>query len=64
VKSGYAFTAVGVVGAGSPLLVTYTSTALPSVVGQTGQRAFCSSQSGVIRQNLTGTACANTDPAL
>jgi len=64
VKSGYDFTAVGVVGAGSPLLVTYTSTALPSVVGQTGQRAFCSSQSGVIRQNLTGTACANTDPAL
>ena len=64
VKSGYAFTATGVAGAGSPLLVTYTSTALPSVVGQTGQRAFCSDQSGVIRQNLTGTACASTDPAL
>ncbi len=64
VKSGYAFTAVGTAGTGSPILVIYTSTALPSVVGQTGQRAFCSSQSGVIRQNLTGTACANTDPAL
>jgi len=64
VKSGYAFTAVGTAGTGSPLLVTYASTAIPSVVGQTGQRAFCSNQSGVIRQNLGGTTCINTDPAL
>jgi len=34
------------------------------VNGQSGQRAFCSDQSGVIRFNLGGTACANTDSAL
>jgi len=64
VKSGYTFTAVGTAGTGSALLVTFASTALPSVVGQSGQRAFCSDQSGVIRYNATGTACTNTDPAL
>ncbi len=48
VKSGYAFTAAA--GSGTPA-VTYFSTALPSVVGQSGQRAFCSDQSGVIRYN-------------
>ena len=61
VKSGYAFTAAA--GSGTPA-VTYFSTALPSVVGQSGQRAFCSDQSGVIRYNAGGTACANTDNAL
>jgi type IV pilus assembly protein PilA len=60
-KSGYAFTVTA--GAGTPA-VTYTSLAKPSVVGQSGQRAFCSDQSGVIRYNATGTACANSDPAL
>ena len=61
VKSGYAFTAA--VGGGSPA-VTYTAKALPSVVGQSGQRAFCSDQSGVIRYNGGGTACSNTDSPL
>jgi prepilin-type N-terminal cleavage/methylation domain-containing protein len=60
-KSGYTFTAVGV---GALPMVTYTSTALPVIVGQSGQRAFCSDQSGVIRQNAGGAACLNTDPAL
>jgi type IV pilus assembly protein PilA len=63
VKSGYGFTAVGAAG-GGPINVTYVSTAIPSVVGQSGQRAFCSDQSGVIRYNAGGAACANTDPAL
>jgi type IV pilus assembly protein PilA len=61
-KSGYAFTVNNLTGA--PVVVTYTSTALPSVVGQSGQRAFCSDQSGVIRYNASGTACLNNDPAL
>jgi prepilin-type N-terminal cleavage/methylation domain-containing protein len=61
VKSGYTFATT--VGGGTPA-VTYFSTALPQVVGQSGQRAFCSDQSGVIRANLSGTACANTDGAL
>ncbi len=61
IKSGYNFTATA--GTGAPA-VTYTSLAVPSVNGQSGQRAFCSDQSGVIRFNLGGTACANTDSAL
>jgi len=61
-KSGYGFTINNLTGA--PVIVTYTSTALPSVVGQSGQRAFCSDQSGVIRYNATGTGCAPGDPAL
>jgi type IV pilus assembly protein PilA len=61
VKSGYAF---GVVtGSGTPA-VTYTSTALPRVAGKSGQRAFCSDQSGVVRYNGGGTACAGTDSPL
>jgi type IV pilus assembly protein PilA len=60
-KSGYKFTAAA---AGGTPTVTYAATALPVAVGQSGQRAFCSDQSGVIRANAGGTACANTDPAL
>jgi type IV pilus assembly protein PilA len=61
-KSGYIFTITNLTGA--PVIVTYTSTALPSVVGQSGQRGFCSDQSGVIRYNATGTACTTSDSAL
>ena len=62
VKSGYAFSINNLVGA--PVVVQYSSLALPSVVGQSGQRAFCSDQSGVIRYNAGGTACSNTDNPL
>jgi len=62
VKSGYAFSIVNLTGA--PVVVTYSSLALPSVVGQSGQRAFCSDQSGVIRYNAGGTACSNGDNPL
>jgi len=60
-KSGYQFTVT--LGTQTPV-VTYTSLATPSVVGQSGQRAFCSDQSGVIRQNAAGTACTPSDSAL
>jgi hypothetical protein len=60
VKSGYNFAATA--GGGAPA-VTYFSTASPSVPGQSGQRYFCSDQSGVIRYN-GGAVCANTDAAL
>jgi type IV pilus assembly protein PilA len=63
VKSGYNFASSNLTGA--PVVVTYTMTALPTVVGQSGQRAFCSDQSGVIRYNAGGSACSvTTDPAL
>ena len=49
----------------------YMVTAVPVTVGTTGQRAFCSDASGVIRQNTAGTAnagpspnCATTDTPL
>ena len=60
VKSGYSFAATA--GGGTPS-VTYFSSANPSVPGQSGQRFFCSDQSGVIRYNAAA-ACAITDPAL
>jgi prepilin-type N-terminal cleavage/methylation domain-containing protein len=60
VKSGYNFAATA--GGGAPA-VTYFSTASPSVPGQSGQRYFCSDQSGVIRYNGAA-VCANTDAAL
>jgi type IV pilus assembly protein PilA len=61
-KSGYNF-AIGNT-TGTPV-VTFDTTGLPVSVGQTGQRAFCSNQSGVIRFNAGGTACdAATDTAL
>jgi prepilin-type N-terminal cleavage/methylation domain-containing protein len=61
IKSGYTFAAVA---AGAPIAVTYTSNASPTAPGQSGQRYFCSDQSGVIRYNA-GAACnPASDPAL
>jgi type IV pilus assembly protein PilA len=62
VKSGYGFTINNLVGA--PVIVQYSSLALPTVVGSSGQRSFCSDQSGVIRYNAGGTACTNADNPL
>ena len=63
VKSGYKFTAAGTAGAGG-LNVTYTATAVPSVVGQSGQRAFFTDQSGVIRYDASGAGANASSPAL
>jgi len=61
VKSGYNFAAAA---AGGTPATTYASTATPSAVGQSGQRSFCSDQSGVIRYDAAGGTCDNTKPAL
>jgi type IV pilus assembly protein PilA len=75
VKSGYNFAlvpgtvAVAVAPAGCTAGFTdgYVVTATPSNVGTTGQRAFCSDASGVIRANPTGAVapvaplCVTTD---
>jgi type IV pilus assembly protein PilA len=50
-KSGYTFKIAGTTG--TPV-VTYTFTATPVTVGQTGQRMFFTDQSGVIRFDSTG----------
>ena len=56
-KSGYTFT----LGGGN---ASYTILGLPITAGQTGQRAFCSDQTDVIRYNVGGTACnSQSDPA-
>jgi prepilin-type N-terminal cleavage/methylation domain-containing protein len=59
-KSGYIFNVANLTG--TPI-VTYTVTGLPQVVGQSGQRGFCSDQSGVIRANAAGT-CVLADAPL
>ena len=62
VKSGYNFAIANLTG--SPVVVTYNATALPTVVGQSGQRGFFTDQSGVIRANPAGTCDVTSDPAL
>jgi type IV pilus assembly protein PilA len=51
VKSGYNLGLSNTLG--TPV-VTFSVNAWPVVVGQTGQRSFCSDQSGVIRNDPTG----------
>jgi type IV pilus assembly protein PilA len=63
VKSGYNFTAAGTAAAAGPSVI-YTSLALPTVPGQTGQNAYCSDQSGVLYYDLSGTGCTNASNPL
>jgi type IV pilus assembly protein PilA len=58
-KSGYVFNIAGF--AGTPT-VQYFATGLPQVVGQSGQRGFCTDQSGVIRNNAAGTCVLADSP--
>jgi prepilin-type N-terminal cleavage/methylation domain-containing protein len=60
-KSGYRITTPAPAAAGTILApnVIYSVNAVPVVVGQSGQRSFCSDQSGVIRNDPTGAAPAN-----
>jgi prepilin-type N-terminal cleavage/methylation domain-containing protein len=60
-KSGYLLTtlapaALGTIAAPN---VIYSANAVPVVVGQSGQRSFCTDQSGVIRNDPTGAVPAN-----
>ena len=45
------------------IVPTFAVSAVPQKVGQTGQRAFCSDESGVVRFNVTGLVTAATDVA-
>ena len=60
-KSGYTFAAPG---SGALPRVAYTATAVPSLVGSSGQRGFFSDQSGVIRYTLDGSVPTTSSPAL
>ena len=62
VKSGYKMAAPG--GAAvAGIVPTFAVSAVPQKVGQTGQRAFCSDESGVVRFDVTGLVTAATDTA-
>lgn len=54
-KSGFQFVTTGATSGTSTTNVIYFSTATPTVLNQTGSRAFCSYEDGVVRYNLTGT---------
>jgi prepilin-type N-terminal cleavage/methylation domain-containing protein len=61
-KSGYTIAAPG--GAAlNGIVTTFAVSAVPQSVGQTGQRAFCSDESGVVRFDTTGLIVAGTDVA-
>ncbi len=60
-KSGYTFKWTG---DGATPSVSYTVTGTPVSVGTSGQRMFCSDQSGVIRYTASGTGCVNTSSPL
>jgi prepilin-type N-terminal cleavage/methylation domain-containing protein len=61
-KSGYFFTTgTGTVGAG--INVGYTALAVPKIVNETGVRAFCAEQDGVVRVDPAG-VCSNTEAGI
>jgi prepilin-type N-terminal cleavage/methylation domain-containing protein len=60
-KSGYTFVWTG---DGNTPSVGYTITGTPVNVGTTGQRMFCSDQSGVIRYDASGAGCTAGSMAL
>jgi prepilin-type N-terminal cleavage/methylation domain-containing protein len=62
VKAGYKFTYT--VGTSDPAgnVLTYSVTAIPVIVGTTGQRSFYTDQSGVVRATTSGVADASSTP--
>jgi type IV pilus assembly protein PilA len=60
-KSGYTFVWAG---DGAVPSVTYTISGTPQVVGSSGQRMFCTDQTGVIRYDPSGNGCTNASAAL
>jgi type II secretory pathway pseudopilin PulG len=61
VKSGYSFIWTG---DGATPSVTYQITGTPQAVGSSGQRMFCTDQTGVIRYDPTGSGCTSASSTL
>jgi type IV pilus assembly protein PilA len=61
IKAGYVFVWAG---DGATPSVSFTITGTPQAVGSTGQRMFCTDQSGVIRYDPTGSGCTNVSLVL
>jgi hypothetical protein len=53
-KSGYSFVWAG---DGATPSMAYTLTGTPLIVGGSGQRMFCTDQTGVIRFDTSGAGC-------
>jgi type IV pilus assembly protein PilA len=60
-KSGYALAWTG---DGATPSVAYTITGTPLVVGGSGQRMFCTDQTGVIRYEPSGAGCTDASAAV
>jgi type IV pilus assembly protein PilA len=60
-KSGYALAWVG---DGATPSVAYSITGTPLVVGSSGQRMFCTDQTGVIRYDPSGAGCTDASVAV
>jgi prepilin-type N-terminal cleavage/methylation domain-containing protein len=60
-KAGYSFVWTG---DGATPSVAYTITATPLELGSSGQRMFCSDQSGVIRFEVSGAGCNSSSSAV
>ena len=60
-KSGYSYVWAG---DGAVPSVTYVVTGTPQVVGSSGQRMFCTDQTGVIRYDPTGSGCTSASSTL
>ncbi len=60
-KSGYALVWVG---DGATPSVAYSITGTPLVVGSSGQRMFCTDQTGLIRYDPSGAGCTDASAAV
>jgi len=61
-KSGYNFVETGAAAVNN-VVPAFAVSAKPQTVGTTGQRSFCSDESGVVRVDPTGAAAPTTDTA-
>ena len=61
IKSGYSFVWTG---DGAVPSVSFIVTGTPQAVGGSGQRMFCSDQTGVIHYDPSGSGCTNASLAL
>ena len=62
IKSGYSFSYSAAAADSAGNVNSYALTAVPVSTGTTGQRAFFTNQSGVIRANPSGAADVNSTP--
>jgi prepilin-type N-terminal cleavage/methylation domain-containing protein len=60
-KAGYAFAWTG---DGATPSVTFIVTSAPQVIGASGQRMFCTDQTGLIHYDVTGAGCTSASLVL